>query len=56
MSHCRICKKKIKNGEIRANYKNVDGMNRYYCMVCWRKYYQWQNENYSMLTNHSEWS
>ena len=56
MNYCRICKKSFDRGEVRASYKNSDSMIRYYCMACWRRYYQYQNENTSMLTNHSEWT
>ncbi len=49
---CRICKTKIHRGDVRAIYVNADNQNRYYCMVCWRKYYLFQSENKTMLTTH----
>ena len=52
MNYCRICKHKFKHGEVRASYRNSDHAMRAYCMVCWRKYYQYQNENVSMISTH----
>jgi hypothetical protein len=51
-TYCRICKHKFKTGDVRASYRNKDNMMRPYCMICWRKYHEYENENVSTISTH----
>jgi hypothetical protein len=49
MKYCRVCDCKLTREY--GVYKNMDNEERYYCFICWKRYYVYSRENKSFFSS-----